>query len=207
MAYGAEFNLLGLDWARIHFVENEGMAFGLKLGGDYGKLILSVFRIVVVSFLIYFIAQLIKEKVSYGLLASIGAIMAGALGNILDSMFYGIIFSASDPFHGVVAEIFPPEGGYSTFLHGKVVDMFYFPMFKGVFPDWLPIWGGESFLFFRPVFNIADAAISVGVVSIILFHRQIFRPEEQQHPEMQSAIAETDKGKVSIQVDEDRSEV
>ncbi|MEZ4951584.1 MAG: lipoprotein signal peptidase [Saprospiraceae bacterium] len=180
MSYGEEFNMLGLDWAKIHFVENEGMAFGMTLGGSYGKLILSLFRIIVVSFLIYFIRQLIKEKVSFGMLASIGAIMAGAIGNILDSMFYGLIFSESDPYHGVVATMFPEGGGYASFLHGKVVDMFYFPMFRGVFPEWFPFWGGESFLFFRPVFNIADAAISVGVVSIILFHRQLFKHEEEK---------------------------
>ncbi|MCB0663658.1 MAG: lipoprotein signal peptidase [Saprospiraceae bacterium] len=206
MAYGEEFTLLGLNWARIHFVENEGMAFGLKLGGDYGKLILSVFRIVVVSFLIYFIGQLIKEKMSFGLLASVGAIMAGALGNILDSMFYGLIFSESDPFHGKVAELFPADGGYASFLHGKVVDMFYFPMFKGVFPDWLPLWGGESFLFFRPVFNIADAAISVGVVSIILFHRHIFRPEEDKPaPAVQVATSDIEDGNETVQIDKEVS--
>ena len=176
--YGEEFNLLGLNWARIHFVENEGMAFGLTLGGSYGKLILSLFRIVVVSAMGYYIYSLIKEKVSYGLLGSIALIMAGALGNILDSAFYGVIFSDSNPYHRNVAELFPAEGGYGSFLYGKVVDMFYFPMFSGYFPDWFPFWAGEQYLFFRPVFNLADASITVGVFSIIIFYRHIFQDEE-----------------------------
>lgn len=178
LEYGEEFNLLGLEWARIHFVENEGMAFGLTLGGSYGKLILSLFRIVVVSFLGYYLYQLVQEKLSYGMLASIALILAGALGNILDSAFYGLIFSES-PYHGGLAEMFPEGGGYAGFLYGKVVDMFYFPLLKGVFPEWLPIWGGDSFLFFRPVFNVADAAITVGVASVILFYRHMFQNEEE----------------------------
>ncbi len=173
MEYGDEIPLFGLDWAMLHFVENNGMAFGLSLGGDYGKLALSLFRILAVGFLIYFISRLIKLKLSMGLLASFALILAGALGNIIDSAFYGIIFSAS-PFHGGLATLFPPEGGYSSFLYGKVVDMFYFPMFRGHYPDWFPFSAGEPFLFFRPVFNIADAAITIGVASIILFYRSFF---------------------------------
>ena len=188
LEYGEEFNILGLDWARIHFVENEGMAFGLTLGGSYGKLILSLFRIVVVSFLGYYIYQLIKEKISFGMLASISLILAGALGNILDSAFYGLIFSES-PYHGGLAEMFPEGGGYAGFLYGKVVDMFYFPMFKGVFPEWFPMWGGDSFLFFRPVFNVADAAITVGVASVILFYRHMFQEEEEG--QVQEVLAST----------------
>ncbi len=189
--YGEEFNLLGLNWARIHFVENEGMAFGLTLGGSYGKLILSLFRIVVVSAMGYYIYSLIKEKVSYGLLGSIALIMAGALGNILDSAFYGVIFSDSNPYHRNVAELFPAEGGYGSFLYGKVVDMFYFPMFSGYFPDWLPFWAGEQYLFFRPVFNLADASITVGVFSIIIFYRHIFQDEEQNpSPEAEPIFSE-----------------
>jgi len=176
--YGEEFNMLGLDWARIHFVENPGMAFGLELAGDYGKLILSLFRIVVVSAMIYYIYILIKEKVSYGMLLSIGLIMAGALGNIIDSAFYGLIFSESGGH--AIAEMFPEGGGYGTFLHGKVVDMFYFPMFSGFFPDWFPFWGGKPYLFFRPVFNLADSAITTGVFSIILFYRHLFQDEEEK---------------------------
>ena len=142
---------------------------------------LSLFRIIVVSFLGYYLYQLVKEKLSFGLLASIALILAGALGNILDSAFYGLIFSESH-YHGGLATMFPEGGGYAGFLYGKVVDMFYFPMFKGVFPQWVPFWGGDSFLFFRPVFNIADAAITVGVTSVILFYRHMFQHEEEDTP-------------------------
>jgi len=173
MEYGDEIALFGADWAMLHFVENNGMAFGLSLGGDYGKLALSLFRILAVGFLIYFIGRLIKLKLSMGLLASFALILAGALGNIIDSAFYGMIFSAS-PNHGGLATLFPPEGGYSSFLYGKVVDMFYFPMFRGHYPDWFPFSAGKPFLFFRPVFNIADAAITIGVTSIIIFYRSFF---------------------------------
>jgi signal peptidase II len=178
--YGEEFNLLGLEWARIHFVENKGMAFGLELGGNYGKLILSLFRIVVVSAMGFYIYALIKEKVNFGLLASIGLIMAGALGNIIDSAFYGIIFSDSNPYHRNVAELFPAEGGYGSFLHGKVVDMFYFPLFETTWPSWVPKLGGSTFQFFRPVFNIADSAITIGVFSIIMFHRSFFKSDPKE---------------------------
>ena len=185
---------MGLDWARIHFVENNGMAFGLELGGDWGKLALSVFRLVAVAFLGYYINLLIKSKAGKGLLVCFALIFAGAIGNILDSAFYGLIFS--NPVHGV-AEMFPAEGGYAPFLFGRVVDMFYFPMFRGVFPDWFPLWGGEPYLFFRPVFNVADSAITAGVISMILFHRNFFSDIEEkskktnieEHP---SSIAPTE---------------
>ena len=170
------------SWGRIHFVENEGMAFGIELPGNYGKLALSLFRIAAVGFLFYYLKLLIRAKVSFGLVACFGLILAGALGNILDSAFYGVLFSDS-PYHSrEVATLFPPDGGYAGFLHGKVVDMFYFPMFSGTFPDWLPIWGGEDFMFFRPVFNVADASITVGVISLLLFHRDFFSgaPEEEK---------------------------
>ncbi len=174
MTYGEEIMLLpGMDWARLHFVENNGMAFGYSLGGDYGKLALSLFRILAVSFLIYYIRLLINARVRFSLLASFALILAGAIGNIIDSAFYGLIFSASH-FHGDPAILFPDNGGYASFLHGKVVDMFYFPMFKGVFPNWIPLWGGEPFLFFKPVFNIADVAISIGVIHILVFNRSFF---------------------------------
>lgn len=179
LSYGEEIQILGQPWALIHFVENEGMAFGITLGGDYGKLALSLFRIAAVCFLLYYLRMLLRSKVSFGLIASFSLILAGAIGNILDSAFYGLIFSQT-PYHGGVAEMFPEGGGYAGFLHGKVVDMFYFPMYEGFFPDWVPMWGGEHFQFFRPVFNVADAAITVGVLSLLLFFRSFFSSQADQ---------------------------
>jgi signal peptidase II len=174
MEYGEEFTLLGFNWARIHFVENEGMAFGLSLGNNLGKLALSVFRLVAVGFLIYIIYNLVKIKETFGVILSFSLILAGALGNILDSAFYGLIFSPT-PYHGGIATMFPDGGGYAPFLYGKVVDMLYFPMINTTLPSWLPVWGGQHFEFFRPVFNISDAAISSGVISLLLFNRRIFK--------------------------------
>ena len=177
LSYGTGFDILGLSWAKIHFVENEGMAFGITFGEKClgvtgsdggcngirltafsGKLILSVFRIIMVSFLFYFIRELLKAKESLGLLISLSLILAGAIGNILDSAFYGLLFSSS-PYHGGMAEFMPEGGGYAPFLFGHVVDMFYFPMVDTILPQWFPFWGGDRFEFFRPVFNVADAAI------------------------------------------------
>jgi len=160
------------------------MAFGLEFGGRSGKLFLSIFRIFAVSFLGYYIMKLIKMPIRNGLLICFALILAGAIGNIIDSAFYGKLFSVSN--HVMTADFLPENGGYETWLHGKVVDMLYFPMWRGEFPEWFPFWGGESFLFFRPVFNIADAAISVGVFSIVLFHRGFFI-EEAKEDEKESA--------------------
>ena len=160
------------DWFIIHFTENNGMAFGLELAGDYGKLILSVFRILAVCLIGWYIFQMPKKGASRGLMLSAALIFAGALGNILDSAFYGLIFNES---YYQVASLMPAEGGYAGFLYGKVVDMLYFPLYEGFLPNWVPIWGGEYFIFFRPVFNIADSAITCGVASILLFHRNFFK--------------------------------
>lgn len=193
-SYGQEVSILGSDWAKLHFVENNGMAFGLSLGGFYGKLALSLFRITAVFVLSYYISLLIKAKANMGLLVSFALILAGAVGNIIDSAVYGLIFSES--YHGHVATLFPDGGGYAGFLHGRVVDMLYFPILKGQFPDWLPFWGGNDFLFFRPVFNIADVSITVGVLSIILFHRNFFNtaetPEEVEEKSPED-ISKTDE--------------
>lgn len=174
MEYGAETQILGLDWALLHFVENNGMAFGWDLGGEYGKLALGLFRIAAVFFLVYFIRQLIRERIRFGVLASFGFILAGAIGNILDSAFYGLIFSPSY-FHGGLATLFPAEGGYAGFLHGKVVDMLYFPIWQGIYPAWVPWLGGKEYFFFKPVFNIADVSITCGVLNILIFQRDFFR--------------------------------
>ncbi len=171
--YGDGFNILGVDWARIHFVENEGMAFGISFGGLTGKYILSIFRIIMVAFLFYILKNLIKNNETNGLIISFTLIIAGAIGNIIDSTFYGLIFSDSF-FHGGLATAFPEGGGYGSLLTGKVVDMLYFPMVDAYFPEWVPFFGGDRFEFFRPVFNIADSAITVGVASILIFHRRFF---------------------------------
>ena len=175
---GGGFDILGFEWAKIHFVENKGMAFGLSFGGSLGKYILSLFRIVMVAFLIYFLRKLIDLNESFGLQLSFSLIIAGAMGNILDSMFYGLIFSESC-YHCGVAQFMPPEGGYAGFLQGSVVDMFYFPMIDTVLPEWIPLLGGNTFAFFKPVFNIADSAISIGVVLILLFHRSFFLSQKE----------------------------
>lgn len=169
-----EFYILGLEWARIYFIENEGMAFGITFGGKFGKLALSLFRLVAIGFLIYLIDRLVRDKEPFGLLICFALILAGATGNILDSAFYGLIFSAS-PVHGGYATMFPAEGGYASILHGRVVDMFYFPIIDTRWPDWIPFWGGNRFRFFQPVFNLADTSITIGVVSILLFYRSFFR--------------------------------
>lgn len=159
------------DWFILHFTENPGMAFGLELGGDYGKLALSLFRIVAVVGIFFWLRSLSKQKAAGFAIVSVALILAGALGNIIDSAFYGLIFSDS---MREVATLFPEGGGYASFLHGRVVDMFYFPLFKGYLPDWLPFWGGDYFIFFRPIFNLADSSISVGVFLLLLFQRKAF---------------------------------
>lgn len=173
-SYGDGFDIFGLSWAKIHFVENEGMAFGMAFGGITGKYILSVFRIIMAGFLVYLLAKMIRSGETLGLVISFSLIVAGAVGNIIDSVFYGVLFSAS-LFHGGPAEFLPESGGYAPWLQGKVVDMFHFPMIKTHYPMWVPKLGGKEFEFFRPVFNVADAAISVGVVSILLFYRRFFK--------------------------------
>lgn len=190
LTYGEEFGILGLSWARIHFVENEGMAFGLSFGGPGGKLALSLFRILAVLFLIYILRTLIRAEETRGLLLSFSLITAGAIGNIIDSAFYGLVFSESS-FHGGVAQMFPEGGGYAGFLFGRVVDMLYFPVIDTILPDWVPFWGGERFQFFKPVFNIADTAISTGVISLLLFHRRFLRTGRSSKQELPVATAET----------------
>lgn len=154
----------------IHFIENEGMAYGLKFGGEFGKIALTLFRLVAVVLGFIYMKKLVREEYHKGLLICGALILAGAAGNLIDSMFYGLIFSESTRYE--LAQFLPAAGGYGTFLHGNVVDMLYFPIFDGNFPKWVPIWGGEHFIFFRPVFNIADAAISVGVITILIFQKR-----------------------------------
>ncbi|MFZ4704530.1 MAG: lipoprotein signal peptidase [Bacteroidales bacterium] len=175
MTLGQEFNVAG-NWFIIHFTENNGMAFGMQFAGDYGKLFLSVFRIIAVLVIIYILYRVTRHKISNGFIISLSLILAGAIGNILDSAYYGLIFSDSTFLD--VARFLPQEGGYSSFLHGKVVDMLYFPILRGTYPSWFPFWSGEEFIFFRPVFNIADSAISTGVVLLLFFQHPQSRREE-----------------------------
>ncbi len=179
-------NVFG-EWFRLHFVENEGMAYGWKFGGDWGKMLLTLFRLGAVVFGVYYINSIIRKKYHRGFIVCAGLIFAGALGNLIDSMFYGLIFTESIPGSLATAQIFP-EQGYAGFLHGKVVDMLYFPIIRNAhFPSWVPIWGNEEFEFFRPIFNIADASISIGVITILLFQKTFFK----HHDEKKSTTVET----------------
>ena len=162
MTIGESFSVLG-DWFQIYFIENNGMAFGWEFGEQYGKLALSIFRIIAVALLFYFIYYLRKKKTKFGPLLGISLITAGALGNIIDGMFYGLIFGEST--FAQVATLFPEGGGYAGFLQGKVVDMLYFPLFT--FPEWMPFCGGQ--IFFSPIFNIADSAITIGFLYLLIF--------------------------------------
>ena len=171
MYLGQEFKILG-QWFIIHFTENNGMAFGMEFGGEFGKLALSLFRIAAVAGIGYGLHYLIKHKYHRGLILNVALIFSGALGNIIDSVFYGKIY------------------GYETWFHGRVVDMLYFPIAEGHFPSWIPIWGGDEFVFFRPVFNLADAAISVGVILILIFQKNYFKEDVKDEVSINSEIVE-----------------
>lgn len=156
------------DWFYIEFIENNGMAYGMKF---INKLVLSLFRLFAIGFIGYYLAKIIKKNVApLGYIVLIAMVLAGAAGNLIDCLFYGLVFDASTPF--TVSQFVPFGEGYSTFLHGKVVDMFYFPIIQTTWPEWVPYFGGSEYLFFSPVFNFADACISVGVVALLLFYRK-----------------------------------
>ncbi len=168
------------NWGILHFVENNGMAFGMALPGSLGKILLTSFRILAVIGIGLYMRHLIRLKAHSGLIICLSMIMAGAFGNIIDSVFYGLIFSSSSPAQAAV--MFPEGGGYASLMQGKVVDMFYFPLVKGSYPDWFR--GGSSFIFFRPVFNIADSSISVAVAIILFNQRKFFRHVEGKPDEL-----------------------
>ncbi|SDC36890.1 lipoprotein signal peptidase [Williamwhitmania taraxaci] len=185
MKIGDSFQVFG-NWFYILFTENKGMAFGMEFGGDFGKLALSLFRIVAVIGIGWYLHKLSKSNASKGLIFGLALVLAGALGNIIDSMVYGMLFTDS---YGRMAEFLPAAGGYASFLHGRVVDMLYFPLFEGFYPSWIPFVGGEEFVFFRPIFNIADSSISIGVVYLLIFHRKELFKEEHKTIEDQETPA------------------
>ena len=173
MSIGEEVHVFG-NWFILHFTENKGMAFGMDLPGNNGKFVLSLFRLVAITGIALYLRYLIRHQAHGGLILSVALILAGASGNMIDSLFYGLIFSDS---WGRVATLFPVGGGYAAFLHGKVVDMLYFPIIRGTWPDWVPWVGGSSLVFFRPVFNIADSCITIGVFIILIWQKRFFAEE------------------------------
>lgn len=185
--YGEDLMVIG-SWFRLHFIENEGMAFGMKLSDNsFGKLALTLFRLVAVVFGFFLIKRLVNKQYTRGLILCSALILAGAAGNLIDSMFYGLIFTESPycPHFTTACEtakLVAPGQGYGAFLHGKVVDMLYFPLISTTLPDWLPIWGGKRFDFFEPVFNIADMAISIGVFALLFFQKRLVQKNEESQP-------------------------
>ncbi len=170
------------EWFHLYFVENPGMAYGWKFGGNWGKIALTVFRMGAVIFGVFYLGRVIRQGYHNGFIFCASLIFAGALGNLIDSCFYGLIFDKGMVFNAEMNDYMGYGGlallsakGYGAFLHGNVVDMLYFPVIKGVFPTWMPIWGGEPFEFFRPIFNLADAAISGGVITILVFQNTFFK--------------------------------
>lgn len=165
-AIGDDVKVLGLDWFRIHFLENKGMAFGMSFGNTIGKFLLTLIRVVLSVAIFIYMNKLIKKGEKKIIIYSFALIFAGAVGNIIDCLFYGIIFNESTVF--AAATMFPAEGGYAPFLFGRVVDMFYFPLIDTTWPDWIPFVGGNNFRFFNAIFNFADASITIGVVLLLV---------------------------------------
>ena len=188
---GQHVNLLGLKWAQLYFIENEGMAWGWKWGGTWGKMALTLFRLGAVLFGTWYLVRIVRHEYSRGFIICAALIYAGALGNLIDSMFYGMIFDKGMVYDAVTDSYryydglaqFTTSGGYQSFLHGNVVDMLYFPIVRSSFPSWVPFVGGKDFEFFSPIFNIADASISVGVITLLMFQKRLVRRKhtEEEH--------------------------
>lgn len=177
---GQSHPVLG-NWFQLYFIENEGMAYGWKFGGDFGKLALTLFRLAAVIFGIFYLRKIIEKKYHPGYIICVALVFAGALGNLIDSLFYGIIFDKSSFNTDAIATIFPAHG-YGSFLHGNVVDMLYFPLFHiNRIPPWIPFLGGKSFSFFNYIFNIADASVSIGVIGILLFKKRFFKNHSEEN--------------------------
>ena len=175
--YGPVLNMAGQKWAQLYFIENPGMAWGMELGGNWGKMILTLFRLAAVTFGTWYLIKIVRQNYSRGFIVCASLIYAGALGNLIDSMFYGLLFSESS--YMQVGRFLPAGGGYGGFLHGKVVDMLYFPIVNSSFPDWMPLIGGTRFEFFSPIFNIADASISIGVITLLIFQKRFLHKKEE----------------------------
>lgn len=202
---GEVTRVFGMDWFRLHFIENPGMAWGWKFGNETGKMVLTLFRLAAVIFGTWYLGRIVKQGYSKGFIICAALIYAGALGNLIDSMFYGMIFDKGlkyDPAindylqYGGIAEF--SSNGYSSFLHGSVVDMLYFPMFKGNFPSWFPFVGGDEFEFFSAIFNIADASISTGVITLLIFQKRFFKKNlpEESNPTIETSSEVSDKVQV-----------
>lgn len=175
---GESHPVLG-NWFQLYFIENEGMAYGWKFGGEFGKMALTLFRLGAVIYGVFYIKKIIEKKYATGFIICVALIFAGALGNLIDSMFYGLIFESSSFDTYQIAKIFPKHG-YAGFLHGNVVDMLYFPIIHTKLPSWIPVWGGTYFDFFSPIFNLADASISTGIIAILVFQKRFFKNNSSQ---------------------------
>src|SRR4051812_22155517 len=188
-----------MKWSQLYFIENEGMAWGWNWGGEWGKMLLTLFRLAAVLFGTWYLGRIVRQGYSKGFIICASLIYAGALGNLLDSMFYGMLFDKGMSFNHQLGEYitytgvanFSPGHGYQSFLHGSVVDMLYFPMVHSSFPNWVPFVGGKEFEFFSPIFNIADASISIGVITLLIFQKRLVRKEND--PDEQKAVTTDSK--------------
>lgn len=193
--FGHIKDVMGISWFKLYFIENKGMAWGWEFGGEWGKMLLTLFRLGAVIFGTWYLFKIVKQKYNKGFIICAALIYAGALGNLIDSMFFGLIFEETTYSH--VAKMLPAEG-YAGFLHGRVVDMLYFPIIKTTYPSWFPFVGGDEFEFFSPIFNIADASISVGVITLFVFQKRFFKKhhDDEKHQSVETSTEISDKMQV-----------